>query len=314
MSDEPTTSTPDSADSSRGIAHGELALGSNVVPADAITPETSAPKFADVVPESYRDKPYMQNVKDFDSLFKNYDDLQKLRGRPAIPPKDADSATWDEFRKQLRSARPEEFGIPERLEDYKVSMPEEIPDGLKGSEEMLGEFKQFAFENGISPAVAQKLIEFDVGRQKKMYEGYQAAQEEELRQRNVDFEDLGLKHFGNEAERDKVMALGKEYLSKYAPPDFHETIDNLDNKSLLALASVINGMHKDFVKEDKQISTDATGAGNFTPPVTKEELRAQAQKIMRSPAYRNPLDAGHIEARAAIDKIYKDMEVVVNRR
>jgi hypothetical protein len=60
--------------------------------------------------------------------------------------------------------RNELMGVPSDAAGYELKKPEGLPEGLPYDEDSLGAFAEFAAENKIPKALAEKLIEFDAKR------------------------------------------------------------------------------------------------------------------------------------------------------
>lgn len=238
-----------------------------------------APDFLTTLPEEYRGKEYLKDVKDMPSLLKKFDGAQELIGkRPAgIPQENAKPEEWAQFNKA--------WGVPEKPEEYDIG---EIPKELPRNEN---------FEKGMRAAMQEAGLN---KRQAKIMAGkYNGALVELMKEQGMaaekndtDFEKLAVETFGE--RKDKALANGKVLLAKYAPKSMAEHVGKLSNENLIVLASVIDGIAKDYIKDDQLPG----GKGGGAP--TSDEKREEARKLMASPAFS---DANHPEHRKTVDRV-----------
>lgn len=73
-------------------------------------------------------------------------------------------------------AKPEEItawrkmlGVPENAEGYGIKAPEKLPEGVKWDDKTANDFAKLAHEINLTPAQAQKLLEFDIGQKQGLY-------------------------------------------------------------------------------------------------------------------------------------------------
>lgn len=260
----------------------------------ATTPseQSNVPSLQDIVPEEYRNKGYMSKIKDIPTLFKSFDSAQELIGkRPAgVPHVDAPQEEWNQFYKTL--------GRPDTPDGYEVKLPE-LPEGLKSSDEQLKSFKEKAYELGLTPKQAQALIEFDVERQKGVLASINESQNVSQKQLDDEFDKLSAKVFGDRA--DSAIKNTKKLLGQYVPQEFADKIKDLDNNSLIALTSVLDGITRDFISEDH------TFRGDNRVPTSKEDLLKEAHNLMTSEAYRTPFHVDHDSTYKRVQDIYQQV-------
>ncbi len=67
---------------------------------------------------------------------------------------------WSSENENDIAKRKEIMGIPSSIDDYNIDV--ELPEGIEISDDRIAEFKQLAYENGISADAAQALINFDI--------------------------------------------------------------------------------------------------------------------------------------------------------
>lgn len=98
---------------------------------------------------------------------------QKLIGaktslKPPAP--DAPAADVEKYNASVRDA----LGIPAKIEDYKLTAPASLPEGVKVDDAQLKEFSALAHSLNITPSAAQKLMEFDMKRMAALNQSGQA--------------------------------------------------------------------------------------------------------------------------------------------
>jgi len=133
-------------------------------------------------------------------LMRGHANASKLIGQKTTikaPAPDAKPEEVERFNAQIRDV----LGVPAKIEDYKIAKPDKLPDGLTWNDAEVGEFAKLAHSLNITPAAAQKLVEFDAARMSKLQQTGQSkldefvkSQEAELRKDwGADFEaNLGL--------------------------------------------------------------------------------------------------------------------------
>lgn len=111
----------------------------------------------DSLPEEIRNEPCLDNMKNVTTLAKSYVNSQKMIGKNkiALPGENATQEEIDAFYTAL--------GRPEKAELYKHDKVE-LPEGIGLDDATVAEFRNFAFENGISQSVFEKALAFDVKR------------------------------------------------------------------------------------------------------------------------------------------------------
>lgn len=121
-------------------------------------------------------------------LMRGHANASKLIGQKSAPLKapapDAKPEEVERFNAQIRDV----LGVPAKAEDYNIAKPDKLPDGLTWNEAEVGEFAKLAHSLNITPAAAQKLVEFDAQRMAKLHQSGEAkldefvkSQEAELR-------------------------------------------------------------------------------------------------------------------------------------
>ncbi len=252
--------------------------GDNGAPID--TPSIGAPpaekSFSDFVPEGYREKEYLKGVDSFDRLFQDFDNAQKMIGKKSIPGQDASDEEWNEFYNKLR---------PESADKYEFQYAE----GTDVDEKFSNSMKDIFHKAGLSQKQALQL--------QQGYDAIVAEMSPSQDEINAKFDELADKTFG--ARRDQALGNAKNMISKFAPSNMKDAIDSLGNNELVILASVLDGVHSEYLSEDSMNNNGSTG-GSRDP-------RAEARELMNSEAYKNVMHPEHDNIKQKLRDLYKSM-------
>lgn len=248
------------------------------------TPPAATPPAAEtfILPDAYKDKPYLKGIDSIDKVYKMLDGAQELIGKktPGRPVDGAPQTEWDAYY--------EAQGRPKTAAEYVF----EPVEGLKHDDKLTQNVKDLMFKNGISAAQAKELQKgFDT-----MVAQLAKDKGLELKQLDQDFDKLGTQSFG--ADRDKVLANSKTLIDKFSSPNMKPYIAKLPNESLVVLADVLNNINKVYIKEDGVPPGGPTNTG-----ATPAERSAKGRELMASPAYNDPWHKDH----AATVKQVKDL-------
>jgi hypothetical protein len=266
-----------------GAGEGNLNL-TETVPQKGNTPSKSEQTVSDLIPAEYKDKAYLKDVENIPSLFKKLDGAMSLIGkRPAgIPEENASKEDWEKFYAAM--------GRPEKAEDYIF----EKPEGVESDEKLEAFAKSLFHEAGLRPQQASliqtKFDNFIRESAKAQLEGH-SAQQKEL---DVDFDKLATKTFGDKV--DVVLDTSKKMLAENVPEEFKEHVQSLSNENLIVMASVLNSVHSKYIKEDGNL----VGRGAVEPT----NYREQAQKLLESKEFNNPMHPRHDAVKAEIRELY----------
>lgn len=248
------------------------------------TPSVEAPsvEFSSIIPESYADKAWVQDVKDIPGLFKMADDLKSKLGERAagIPHENSTEEEKSSFNKAM--------GVPEKAEGYELSKP------IEGHEDFQTRIKDLFLKANVSQNQAEAL---DAGWNDLMQ---QFAPDPEIQ--NADFDKMATEVFGD--KKDTVLSNAKALLeahSKDLPEGIKDAFNNLSNDILVPLAAVLNSIQGKYISEDDI----PTGGGGAPAGASSEELRAEAVKIRSSEAWRDKFHEGHADAVARSEALYK---------
>jgi hypothetical protein len=249
-------------------------------------PTYTPPEFKiDMVPPEFRDKPYMKDVKDIPTLFKNYDGLQTQMGqRPpvGVPDANAKPEDVDKFYGTLRAKTAAEY----KYEDVKGADGKPIARDTKVVEKINEAF----LGADLSPRQAAKLLpklEAMVGELGKEHSGAEDAA----------FEASVTKMFGDKTA--EALKIAKDLMVAHIPAEFKDRLEKLPNDALMFLTATLKGVHDKYIKED---SINSPGGGGSN--VNEAELRAEAQGIMKSDAYKDFRHADHQKVQDRLNVIY----------
>jgi hypothetical protein len=251
------------------------------------TPPPAPATFETIIPEEFKDRAYLNDLKTlpvgaegYNALFKKLDGAQTLIGKKTgIPAPDAPEEEWEKFHSALRPAKAEEYEIAGADEESALAV------------------KNIFHEAGLSKAQAAKLAaKFDayVGEKTK-------AQREEAEKLDAEFEGLAKNAFG--ADTEKVLARSKEMIQQLTPASMAPFLNRLPNESLVLLAGVMETVRAKFMKEDNM----GGGAGAGGSAVDVSALRSEAQTLQSSEAWKNPWHKDHEKTVARVNEIYNSV-------
>jgi hypothetical protein len=243
--------------------------------------------FSKMIPQDFQDKPWLKETKDLPSLLKRTDGLiSELGKKPAgIPQENAKPEEWTAFNKA--------FGVPEKPEEYDIGT---VPEGLTKNENFEKGMRSDMQKAGLNKRQAKMMAESYHKNLAAMAKEMGLAQEKN----NTDFDKLATDTFGE--RKDKALATGKALLAKYtegASPAVKEHIASMPNESLISMALVLDGIVKDYIKEDQLPG----GKGGGAP--TADEKRVEARKLMASEAFSNPNHPDHAATVEKVNSLYK---------
>lgn len=249
----------------------------------------AAVEFEKIIPEAYKDKPWVKETKDVETLFKRVDDLtSELGKRPsAIPQENAKPEEWQKFNKA--------FGVPEKPEGYEFSAP---PEGLKADPDFQKSIQGILHEAGVSSRQFKKIEPAWNALMLQMAKNTGAA----AQALDADFDKLAGSTFGD--RKDRALQTSKAMIDKFTPDALKPHLANLGNKELVILAGVLDGIITKYVNEDELPPPGGGGGG----PVGSEARRAEALKLMQSEEYRNAFHPKHKEVVAKVEELYKGVK------
>lgn len=236
-----------------------------------------------VIPEAFRDKPYLKGVDSQEKLFKMLDGAQNLIGQkgPALPKADAPQAEWDTYY--------ESIGRPKTAAEYAF-------DGAdKADPKFLPKVQEAMHKAGLTPTQAKTVWDnVQVALGDFVKDNNMAAQ-----QADVDFDKLANDSFG--VERGRILATSKDLLEKNTSANMKPLIAKLSNENLIVLADVLNNINKRYIKQDGPGGLPNVNIG------TPDELRSKARGLMADQLKHNPMSIEWQNLQKQIDGLYNNM-------
>mgnify|MGYP003147620473 CR=1 FL=1 len=263
---------------------GTQANVSTTVPAHT-SPEDKKPEgdgngFA--IPEGYKDKPYMKGIDSEEALYKAFDGVQSLLGQKVTFP---DDNTTDENRLAFNRAA----GMPEKAEEYLFEREEKDKVNVDPAFDL--KVKSLFHETGLSGKAATKLQKGFEKIAKEMETNGQEALDKE-------FETLSKQTFGDQKE--VILASSKKLLEEHAPEAFKKHIAELDNQSLVLLASVLNEIKTKYIDEDNINDKNLQKGGEGGV----EDLRKKGRELMKLPGFKDAFHPDHKKIHEQKAEIY----------
>lgn len=291
---EPTPSNPEPQSVAVSTPQTTAAAEPQTSP-DPQTPSTPpSVDFTSVIPDAYKDKPYMKEVDSFDKLFADFDNAQSLIGQRqdgnVLPGKDATPEQIDAFLKKVQ---------PESIDAY--TLPEtEFSKKFGRNEEFGNQMKELFREAGLEQWQIDKLATgydaaaFAVQQQ-------QAGSDEQIA---ADFEKMADGHFGE--QKQAKLEIANKILKANTPEAFQPFLEKLPNESLMVLSAVLNNVHDKFMKED-DLNIGAKGTSSDGAAIQEE-----ARQLMASPAYKDFRHPDHDRTVKRVNELYDQVGKIKN--
>lgn len=198
------------------------------------------------IPDSYQEKPWAQNIKSADDLWREVDTLQPLIGKKTIPDAESSDEEWDNFYNNFR---------PESPDKYELNVGDVV------NEEVFGKYKEVFHELGLSNKQAQGLIE----KHAEIESGIAPDTSDE------GFKELTAQAFGEDSA--KVINNANSLL-KDLPEAQAEAIQGLPNEQLVSVLSLLNNVHQKYSREDAPISQGQAPTG-----MSRDEILSKMQTL-----------------------------------
>lgn len=233
--------------------------------------ETPMSEFFKDYPQ-YADNPNFNKYKTIKAFAEGHDALlSKLGTSVSIPNNESTPEQWNEFYSKL--------GRPESADKYEFE--DKLPEGLEIDEKLDGDYRNLAYEIGLTSTQAQKLREFYNSAVEAAYLGNKKEVETRLadeHSKNVAaIKDMWGADY--KAKTKIAMNVARQVLSQ-------DTLDYLDATGLGNNAKFI----KDFYELSKRLSGDnriIDGQPNYNKPQTLESMESEAMKILRTSGWQN---------------------------
>ncbi|MBT5303859.1 MAG: hypothetical protein HOL31_02115 [Candidatus Scalindua sp.] len=232
------------------------------------------------VPEEYKDRGYLKDVKSMDDVYKKLDGAQSLIGKQKVTFPTDDTSDEDRLAFNLAN------GMPEKSEDYEFIFAE----GAQRDEGFESRIKDLFHSADVTGKSATKIQQ---GFDQIMGEMEAAVNE----QRDVEFGELTTEVFGDKA--DSILAESKELIDENIPEQMVEAAKGLSNEALVVLASVLKNVKTKYIDEDSIHDRDTDGGSSGA-----EDLRQKAMDLRNTPAYKDAFHKDHKKVDAEIKEIY----------
>ena len=257
------------------------------------------------VPEKFWD-PATKAVKSED-VFKSYSELEKRMSTPRYDVPDDKAAP--EARTAWEKSVFKALGVPEAPEAYGLAPPEGYPEHMgEYMKETLGEFGKVAHGLNMTPAQAKGVQTWFDGMALKLGEAGVASQKADTEAANARMDGHFTKIFGD--QKGVAVEQVKQAMTK-AIPDAAVRADlekALPNEALVVIAALDKHYKETYGKSDEN-----QGDGGNSSGKTVAELREDAQKLMSSPEYRDPMHKDHKSTKDKVNQAYKDIAALTDQ-
>ena len=253
--------------------------------APVVATPPAAVNWAEHIPAELASEGVWTPLKDkpLGDVLKGYAEAQKLIGGSIrIPTDQAATAEWDQFFTKL--------GRPAKPEDYKLTKPEKLPDGVQWDEATLKEGQALFHSLGLNQTQAQKAAEAWVSKLGAVANAGKVTEAQGMAQ---------LKESVKGDEK-KLTALVEDCRFAVAELGDAEFVGFLDSTGAGNHPAVVRFL----AKIGAQLREDSAPGGN--PPAggpSQDEARMEIAKIRNDKA--NPYHKGDPAAIAAMDKLYQ---------
>jgi len=237
-------------------------------------------------PEEIRNKPYMQNIKSTEDLFKAFDGAQTLLGKKNnLPAVDAPAEEWETYFKRIR---------PENEAAYGFVVKDDAPDAS-----FRKAMAQVCFKAGLPVKQAKMVAEGFDAVVAKLYEEDEAAKTLKIAEQKQQFQTKVTSLFG--ADRDKVLAQSAALFNEFAPKEFAGIYEKLDADAKVALAAVLHGIQTKHISEDRPSAVQGSAPQNVLQ--TKEDVMNAMVALKKTAEWTNQMHPGHREVEAKIKEL-----------
>uniref|UniRef100_A0A6M3M0W1 Capsid assembly protein n=1 Tax=viral metagenome TaxID=1070528 RepID=A0A6M3M0W1_9ZZZZ len=221
--------------------------------------------FIDMVPEEYRDKPWVkENTETPENFFKFVDNQNALVGKKGVilPEVGAPQEKFDEYYKAL--------GRPDTAEGYELTPSEELKD-IKRDPQMVEGIKKVYHTAGVPKDMAVKISQ---GIDALLFE---RGKEQILKEQAGDkaFDEFNKTVFGE--NKDARVAQAQKILKEDLPKEALPGLDKLDGEALSVVAVIADSLYAKYGQEDRFRGGAGAGAGTKE---TMDDLSTQQRELM----------------------------------
>lgn len=235
--------------------------------AATLAPNTESVSFLNTVAEELRNEPCIRDIKDLDTLVKNYVHAQKrMGGMVKIPGETATTDELVEFQTKL--------GRPVTVEEYEISKVLEGKETLKDFNDVLSNelnaFAKQAHELGLSKSVANKLAEIKVQELESNLIAEKAAAKEQFDNAVVKLKDMWKDEYDERLRHAKDI---QQTLEKSYPDEM---------KNLVASGANRNPLIMHMLSELQKLYSEKPVEAKVEPNVnTVEDARAKLAALKK---------------------------------
>lgn len=250
--------------------------------------------------KDYADKGFMQELVSPEKMFEKIDNLETLVGKKAfIPGDNASKEDWDEYRNRI--------GLKDSsIYEFDSS---KLPDNLKNvhPEGFENKIREIFYKAGLSKEqakiISSKYDDLMLEANKSALEQI-AAKQKELQISDEEFETLATETWGK--DREAVQNVAKALISKYTPENLKSHVNNMPNKDLIIMASVLKGVSDEYISQD-DLEVLRKGYSNSGDGST---IREQAQQELAKLASMSPFDPQYKIQQEKVQSLYGQLNHV----
>jgi hypothetical protein len=239
--------------------------------------------------DDLRENDTLGKFEDVGSLGKSYLELQKMVGsRIKVPTDESSEDEVNDFYSKV--------GRPDSPDKYTINLPE----GADYDNELVGQFYEVAYKNGLSNKQAQSAIEF----YNHINADMSINHESQMQQSRVDSETSLKKEWGL-ADYNKNLALSKKAFKRFADDDLKEFVDKTGMSNNVAMIKFLYKIGNAFS------DPDMGGLGKDSANVDSDSAKLEINAIMKDSKHKYNAalfdggDPKHKEAVAYRDHLYE---------
>lgn len=255
-----TTNTPDPNKTTEGTSD------------NSNTTDNTTVDFKTLIPEEYKDKPFLQNITDLNSLLKSYENAQQLIGKKTIGIPDEKTSVED------RENFYRKLGKPENIDDYALEHTYVKIFGEEKGKNYDKKLKEVFHKNNLTSEQAKSVHIQMADLAKEIETDYvNQLQSKELEITNSIKNTIG-------SEIDAVSSKATAVIEKFVDKNIQDIIvKNLDEKSKLVLSSVLSKVYDNFLSSDKLPDKNM-----LTSLENLATIKSEITKLFSHEAYYNP--------------------------
>jgi hypothetical protein len=302
-----TTSIPAAPSESQPAATPQSAQAGSAAPQSvAADPSASIPTTAQAtgrewLGQAYANDPALKDFKSVDDLAKSFIETKSMVGKPRLdfPSAEATPEQKAEFQGKLNAY----IGVPEKPDGYGLKAPDGYPENMgEYNNELLSAFSETAHQLGLSKAQAEGIQKWHDGLAVELVKSAETAKSQEAAASSEKLTQHYKQAFGDQSA--SVVAEVKDVMMKAIPnASLRDALSKtLPDEALMAIGLLNQHYKKTYGLSDANIGDAAKNAGK-----SMEDLRKEAQAIMSSDAYRDPMHKDHKSTKEKVNQMYKDI-------